>query len=257
MGGELTVDSQVGRGSQFRVRLFLPQQRADQAGAAAARVRRVGYAGVRRRLLIVDNEAADRELLAHILQPLGFQLAQAASGAECLEIVGRFRPHLIFMDLAMPGMDGWQTIRQLREGGLTDAGIAIISANAFEQGVDNDAGIGADDFITKPVRVDDLLDWLGRRLALQWVQAEDAPAQPAAAPARQAPALCYPDAAALRALEEEIDLGYPRGIQKQLDAIAGADPAHAAFVDLMRRLAAQFQFDAMREILRAPPPEQP
>jgi signal transduction histidine kinase/CheY-like chemotaxis protein len=178
MGGELTVDSAAGQGSRFRIRLFLPQLHAAQAEQMQPRSKRIGYVGVRRRILTVDNEAADRELIVQILEPLGFQIAQAASGAECLELAPRVRPHLIFMDLAMPGMDGWETLRRLREGGLADAEVAIISANAFEQGGDNDLDIGADDFITKPVRVDELLDWIGRRLGLEWVNAEAPPPPP-------------------------------------------------------------------------------
>jgi CheY-like chemotaxis protein len=245
---ELTVDSTAGQGSRFRVRLFLPQLHAAQAELMQPRVKRIGYVGVRRRILTVDNEAADRELLVHILEPLGFQIAQAASGEECLELAPRFSPHLIFMDLAMPGMDGWETLRRLRAGGLVDAEIAIISANAFEQGGDNDLGIAAEDFITKPVRVDDLLDWIGRRLGLDWVNAE---APPAPTPSATEPTpLHYPPALALRALDEQAELGYLRGIQKQLDSIETLDACHAEFVQVMRRLAAQFQFDAMREILR-------
>ena len=68
------------------------------------------------------------------------------------------------MDLAMPGMDGWETIRRIARGRRRMPKIAIISANAFEGGVDNDVGISPEDFITKPFRVDDLLDWIGRQL---------------------------------------------------------------------------------------------
>ncbi len=255
MGGELTVESPTppaGHGGcLFRIRLYLPHLHAAQAARERPRIRRVGYVGVRRRILIVDNEKTDRELLANVLEPLGFQIAQAASGPECLEQVPRFRPHLIFMDLAMPGMDGWETISRLREasrrGEHADAEIAIISANAFDKGAENDVGIGADEFFTKPVRMDDLLEWIGQRLELEWVNAETPPTTPvAAAPV----ALTPPPARYLLALDEQVELGYPRGVHARLDEIEALHPRHAEFVTVMRQLAHRFQFDAMREIVR-------
>ncbi len=251
MGGELTVESPVGAegGCLFRVRLYLPQVRAAQA-RQAPRTRRIGYVGVRRRVLVVDNERNDRELLVSVLEPLGFQLAQAASGRECLDLLPRFRPHLVFMDLAMPGMDGWETIRHIRKmahgGGIGDPEVAVISANAFDKGMDNDAGIGPEDFFTKPVRMDDLLDWMGRSLALEWV-AGDAPPPPEPQPPAE---LVPPPAEHLRALAEQVKLGFPRGIQARLDEIEALDPRHAEFVAVLRPLARRFQFDAMAEILR-------
>jgi len=248
MGGEMQVESRPCEGSLFRVRLYLPQLHTAPTASPAAR--RVGYVGVRQRILIVDNEATDREFLVNVLEPLGFQLAQAAAGQDCLDLIPRFKPHLICMDLAMPGMDGWETIRRLREGGLSDAEIAIVSANAFDKGGDNEVGIRAEDFITKPVRIDELLDWIGQRLKLAWVHAE-LPVEPAAATSSlPASAWQAPPPQALSDLQELIELGYPRGILNQLDEIAAADPAHQEFVDAMHRLAKQFQFESMQEIIR-------
>jgi hypothetical protein len=63
--------------------------------------------------------------------------------------------------------------------------VAVVSANAFDQGLDNDVGLPPADFLVKPVRLPTLLDWLGRRLDLAWV--EDATAKPPALPARGVP----------------------------------------------------------------------
>jgi len=248
MGGELTVESTPGQGSRFRIRLFLPQLATAQGERGNAHARPIGYIGVRRRILIVDNEKTDRELLISVLEPLGFQLAQAASGEECLGMIPRFRPHLIFMDLAMPGIDGWETLRRIHDGGMTGAEVAVISANAFEKGAENNVGIAAENFITKPVRMDQLLDWIGRHLELEWVRAEASPplSNPASAPTR----LNYPPEAYLHALEEQIDLGYVRGILNKLGEIERLASAHGEFAALMRELARQFQFEAMKEILR-------
>ena len=136
--------------------------------------------------------------------------------------------------------------------------LAIISANAFEKGADNDAGIGPEDFITKPVRVDDLLAWIGQKLSLEWISTAGEhtaePAQPAAPRVWHAP-----PAADLRALDHLVELGYPRGILDKLSALQQADPTCTEFCEALRKLARQFQFAPMREILRAalenaPPP---
>ncbi|MFM9915068.1 MAG: ATP-binding protein, partial [Rhizobacter sp.] len=253
MGGEMTVGSVAGpvprTGTVFRIRLFLPEVRAGVAeGIELPRTQRIGYAGSRRRLLVVDNEEVDRELLRNVLVPLGFELRQAASGQACLDLLRDFSPDAILMDLAMPGIDGWETIRRIRAEQLSDAPVAIVSANAFEKGVDNDVGIPAEDFILKPVRKSELLDWLGRVLALQWIDAPQRPTVPLAHPA-PAP-MVLPSPERLRGLQEMIDLGYFRGIVKQLDAIAANDPSCAPFVDHMRQLAQQFQLDAMTGVIR-------
>jgi len=205
----------------------------------------------------VDNEEPDRELLVQLLEPLGFEVRQAASGHDALDLLATgYRPHVIFMDLAMPGIDGWETLRRVRQMRLPDVHCAIVSANAFDKALDNDVDIRPEDFIVKPVRHSELLDWLERRLGLQWQydEATSAPsgAEPAVAPAAPAP-LTYPDAAALLALAQAVSLGYYRGILNTLDDIERSQPAHSAFVGTMRQLAKQFQFDAMVQILEQAP----
>jgi signal transduction histidine kinase/ActR/RegA family two-component response regulator len=217
MGGEMTVSSRLGQGTLFRIRLFLPELRGVKAPAPAAP--RESYAGPRQRVLVVDNEEVDRTLLARRLQALGFEVLQAGSGTAALGLLreaaaGAAPVHAILMDLAMPGIDGWETIRTLRRQQLSDAPVAIVSANAFDKGLDNDVGITPADFITKPVRFDELLDWLGKKLALQWQAAPPLP--PAPALPDNAP---RPDLAQLQALLEVVNMGYPRGVQRTLDRI--------------------------------------
>ena len=247
MGGEMQVSSTPGEGTLFRIRLFLPQVHSAQAASELPRANRVGYVGIRRRILVVDNEKVDRDMLQSVLDPLGFQVEQAASGYEALQIIPRFAPHLVFMDLGMPGIDGWETIRRIRRQSLTDAHIAILSANAFDKGLENDAGVVAEDFIVKPLRVNELLTWIGRKLQLDWVLAETPVV--VASIAEPLP-LIAPDAEHLTALEEVINLGYLRGILNKLGEIERLGAEHAEFVRVLRELARQFQFDAMKEILR-------
>jgi len=145
----------------------------------------------------------------------------------------------------MPGIDGWETIRRSRALGLADAAVAIVSANAFDKRLDNDVGITPDDFFVKPVRHSELLDWLERRLGIQWTET------PAAPPMAEPAAVVLPSSARLRALEEAVGLGYFRGIMNQLDDIDAAQPECAAWTGAQRALARQFQFEAMSRALSA------
>jgi CheY-like chemotaxis protein/anti-sigma regulatory factor (Ser/Thr protein kinase) len=244
MGGELSVQSQPGVGSTFSVRLFLPELQAEQAAAVKPALQRTGYRGPRRCILVVDNEEADRQLLADLLQPLGFVIETAASGEAGLARLATLRPDAIFMDLAMPGIDGWETIRQLRAQGLSDAPLAVVSANAFDQGLDNIVGLPPADFLVKPVRLSVLLDWLGDRLQLQWTEVPSG----AATAAQHSPP---PDtetplpADALLALRDLVGTGYLRGITRKLDQCGEQYPQATVMLSRLRRQATEFQFDAM------------
>nr|WP_255631964.1 ATP-binding protein [Rhodoferax sp. U2-2l] len=258
MGGQMAVTSTPGAGSSFKVKLFLPEVRqiqSDSVYSPASRhqnrlfVRRArrAYVGPRRRILVVDNEETDRDLLVKLLQPLGFEMRTAASGHDCLDLLAAgYLPDVILMDLAMPGIDGWETIRRLRallaDSPNPDPFIAIVSANAFDRGLDNGLGIPSEDFILKPVRHADLLDWLERRLNLSWLEH---PSAPDAEVARSPAGMVLPPKAPLAALRELVVLGYYRGILNQLDEMALAHPHSVHLVTDLRELAKQFQFETM------------
>jgi signal transduction histidine kinase/CheY-like chemotaxis protein len=250
MGGEMTVRSTPGQGSVFTVRLFLPELHGVQLPAPTAVPQHAGYQGERRRVLVVDNEEADRELLARWLAPLGFEVMLATSGHDALALLDGLQPgapgapHAVFMDLAMPGIDGWETLRRLRARGWGAVPLAIVSANAFDKGLDNDLGHCPQDFFVKPVRREDLLGWLGQRLALQWIT-EAAPARGVAPMASAAPATRDE----LEPLLELVRLGYYKGIVQWLDEWVQRRPEQAVFAQGLRTLAREFRFETIEQQL--------
>jgi signal transduction histidine kinase/purine-cytosine permease-like protein len=259
MGGEMTVRSQPGVGSVFTVRLFLPELHGAALPHAATAAPATGYVGARRRVMVVDNEEADRELLQRWLAPLGFEVMLATSGHDALRLLTGLQPgapgapDAVFMDLAMPGIDGWETLRHLRARGWGSVPLAIVSANAFDKGLQTDEARGGghrpQEFFVKPVRRDDLLGWLGQQLGLQWITASPgltAEGAPVAPPPLPEPALA-PDE--LAPLLELVRLGYYKGIVQWLDEWVLRRPAQAAFAQGLRTLAREFRFEVIEQRL--------
>ena len=133
------------------------------------------------RILIVDDKADNRLFLARALAPLGFTLAEAADGAQAIAEWRRFRPHLILMDVLMPGIDGHQATRLIRSepqgGGVR---IVALSASAFDEDRDAVMASGADDFVRKPLIVEDLLALIGGHLGLDYLRDDPGKAKAAA-----------------------------------------------------------------------------
>ena len=260
MGGEMSVRSTPGQGTVFTVRLFLPELRDVVVQRPAVQAMK-GYSGPRRRVLVVDNEEADRELVTRWLQPLGFEVQMATSGDDALRWLDGLQPgdaaapHVILLDLAMPGIDGWETRRRLLAGGWSSVPMAIVSANAFDKGLlQTDPGHGQgllpQDFLVKPVRREELLGWLGRQLSIDWIEVAESdrsasgPVPPPTAPADEA-ALLKPGEEA--SLLECLRLGYARGVLRWLDDWAASGPAQAQLAAQWRQLAREFRFEAIEE----------
>ena len=114
MGGNITVTSAVGKGSVFRLKMLLSEvSRPRIVSTQEDRVR--GYVGPRQSVLVVDDNEIQRNLVRDMLAPLGFTVSTASGGRDCLSLAEREKPNLIFLDIAMPEMDGWQVAQRLRQ----------------------------------------------------------------------------------------------------------------------------------------------
>ncbi len=264
MGGEITLDSAPGRGSRFRVRLMLATVHTAARGAtgcATPQERRVGgYEGRRRDIVVADDDAAHRGLLDALLVPLGFALRHAADGEACLRLAEARMPDLFLIDIAMPGMSGWELARRLRARPGPRVPILVVSANAGELRQQAGADTDHDGILTKPVSLDAILDRIEQVLGVTWCSV----APPDRTPAPSSAALTPRQLDELRQLGA---IGYVRGIHARLDLLEQGSPDAAAYVAHLRVLVSEFRMDEFMTALdaatlcatpeRADPPGEP
>lgn len=244
MGGELKVSSVVGQGSTFSVKLFLP----DLRGAEEEGVREpIGYRGRRRRVLIVDDQAEHRSLLKSALAPLGFDIEEAESGRQCLDIALARPPDLLLLDLLMHDIGGIETAARLRQAGLR-APIVVVSANAYPSDRRAAFAAGCDDFIAKPLQIAGLYEKIRLHLSLDWIYR----GQEASESADRAPEIVVPPAEELAKLAECARIGDLRGLNEALQSLAAGDFKYLPFAMRVQSLAKEFRLADIKKMLNPP-----
>ena len=244
MGGELAFESEPGRGSRFSVRLYLRELPAPDA-PPPPRLPVSGYLGRRREILIVDDHPTQRQMLASMLLPLGFQVREAASGNECLERVRSRCPDAILLDVNMDDIDGWVTSRLLRESGFRDVPVIMISADVFENRPELISAAQCQGFVGKPVVETELLDKLRLLLDLEWVAGVTLPAL---TPQALQPLGELPAAAASEMLRLA-RLGYVQGIREVIEGLIAQDPCMRRNCAPLKALLDRFDLDSFTRLL--------
>jgi Signal transduction histidine kinase len=243
LGGEITVSSTVGQGTRFQARLMLAK--VEGPGVRRAPAQQVaGYAGARRMVMVVDDNADHRELMREMLAPLGFLVMTAESGEACLDMVGgeaAMVPDLFFVDIRMPGMNGWALVRALRERGVAEP-VVMLSANIGDGANPISKDVGHSDTLAKPVDLGQLVDKLGLHLELEWTYAASQQREDEIGEIRS------PGAEHLRELASLGQIGHVRGIEAKLAELS-AEPSNRPLVEALRRHMQDFDFDGYAEVL--------
>ncbi len=170
MGGDIAVRSQVGMGSIFSFNLpveVMAHGQTEQPEQDVVGLEKGPCApdGEPYRLLVADDSAVLRRLLTDMLRPLGFEMRQAANGKEAVELFQSWQPHLVWMDMRMPVMDGQEATRQIKalsQGRRTV--VVALTASSFEQECAEILAGGCDDIVIKPFRKAQIWDVLHRHL---------------------------------------------------------------------------------------------
>ncbi len=195
MGGEMTVESEAGKGSVFKFALKC-QSAVGGTPGAAIQERKLGFRSSTQpteikanqgtyRILVADDRPENRQLLVNLLEPLGFEIREATNGREAIRVWESWQPHLIFMDLQMPVMDGFQAVQEIRSreekwtsnlGQEEDQGrfgpnvkIVMVTASLSEAHRQTALEVGCDDFLVKPFQNADIIEITNKTIGVEYI----------------------------------------------------------------------------------------
>ncbi len=206
MGGDISVSSRFGQGSIFKFDVEVSLSSAAEIPMLRPTRRVIGLESGQPeyRILVVDDAQESRFLLVKLLESLGFSVQEAVNGQEALEQWNTFQPHLIWMDMRMPAMDGYEATSKIkakqrergntgkeagnyqnfREGSRgasespqssTETVIIALTASAFEEERNLIVSVGCDDFVHKPFREEIIFEKMAQYLGVRYVYEELAP----------------------------------------------------------------------------------
>jgi len=251
MGGELQVESEPGKGSRFWFEIEVPVSEVTEITPLSIGQGIVGYTGAQCCVLVVDDNQPNRSVLANLLEPLGFDVVEAENGEQAVARAQQRHPAIILMDLVMPGMSGLEATRVLRQiPDLQDLTIIGVSASTFE--TDQQAAIqaGCDDFLPKPVEIQNLLVLFEKYLQIEWEYDEVMTTAAGAKVAEdnvdnEETTIIPPDAEKLDILHHLAMSGDMDGIRHQADQLELQDQRYRPFAARLRKFARNFQDDLL------------
>ncbi|MEG4010127.1 ATP-binding protein [Microcoleus sp. Pol11C1] len=250
MGGKIQVESHLGIGSNFYFELALPIA-TDWAQKSSVKDGRtiIGYEGPPRHILIVDDRWENRSVLANLLEPLGFIFTEAENGQEGLEKAIEKLPDLVITDLAMPVMDGFEMLKQLRKSeDIKHLRVIVSSASVAEIDQQKSLDMGGDDFLAKPVDAEELLTLLAKHLQLIWKY--DVTELTTSNNEVSTKELIPPSAADLQILLELAEDGFLIELAETAAQIGQKDQRYQLFIQQVIQLAKQFQTEKIEELIQ-------
>lgn len=255
MGGEIQVKSRLGQGSIFWLDLRLPQVQAGRTLTRSNWDEITGFKGLPYKVLVIDDKWENRSILVDLLTPLGFKLIEANDGQDGLNKARMLKPDIIFTDLVMPVMDGFETIRQLRQDPQFQA-VAIIamSASVFDYNRQQSCQAGCDGFLPKPIQFPEVLEQLRIHLNLEWVYNQSEIKSQTTPVSDSEPLLnrevIAPPPEELAILFDLAMRGNIKGIIDKATLLEQANQRFVPFTTQLRHFAKGFQERRIREFLK-------
>lgn len=179
MGGEITVRSVLDSGSLFQFQIEAEVVESGKLLSSTTPRQVIGLeAGQRQyRILVVEDKLENRQILRELLVPVGFEVQEAVNGAEGIAQWQQGQPDLIWMDIRMPVMDGYEATQQIKAAcakqGMTPPVIIALTGSVFEEDRQLALSIGCNDFVRKPFRAEEIFEKMTEYLGVQYIYAEN------------------------------------------------------------------------------------
>jgi CHASE2 domain-containing sensor protein/CheY-like chemotaxis protein/nitrogen-specific signal transduction histidine kinase len=244
MGSQLEVSSQKGAGSTFWFDADLPEslnciESAPDSPASSI----IGYRGEKQRILVVDDRWENRSVFVNLLEPVGFELAEAGSGREGLERAAEFNPHLIIIDLVMPEMDGFEMVQHLRSlPPFKDVPAIASSASVVNFNRERSRQAGCSDFLPKPVQAAELFEQLQKYLQLEWIyETEERGGRNKEEKSRKDEKIVAPPLERLLVLYKAAQIGDIEAVEREASRLSQLDAKYRSFAARVLQLAEEFE----------------
>lgn len=240
MGGELFVESTLGEGSIFCVDIDLPLASAEiNTASVQSSETIVGFQGETRKILVVDDAFANRSVITNMLEPIGFEIIEAANGKEGIEKATQLKPDLIITNLIMPVMNGLEMTQQLRRTPeCQDTLVIASSASVFEIDRQKSREAGCDDFLPKPIQSEELLEKIQNCLGIVWITES---LDVSTTNNEKAGEIIAPSPSELVTLYQVAQIGDIAGVEEEATRIRQLAPQYVAFANRLLQLAQEFE----------------
>ncbi|NCJ07048.1 response regulator [Synechococcales cyanobacterium C] len=244
MGGDIQVDSVVAQGTCFRFDIplklgtSLPKLQPSPQRVVGLKPGQPQY-----RILIVDDRTENRQLLVELLQPIGFQLQEAATGQEAIDQWQRWHPHLIWMDIRMPVLSGSEAAQHIKRQINSHPTILIaLTASALEEQRQAILSAGFDDLIRKPFLAAEVFAKMAQYLGVEYIYA------PASIPAATGSSSAPFSPSTLKIMPREwiahlLDASIQLDQERILHLLDQIPPQQEALKHHLQTLANDFDFD--------------
>jgi PAS domain S-box-containing protein len=240
MGGEIFVESNLGEGSLFRIDVELPLVSVElDADLTKSPATIIGFEGKTRKILVVDDAFANRSVITNMLEPIGFEVSEAANGEEGIEKATQLKPDLIITNLMMPVMNGLEMTKRLRRLPECQNTLVIASsASVFEIDRRKSREAGCNDFLPKPIQSEELLEKIQSCLGVVWIT--ESTNNPIPNPEKTEP-LIAPPPSELVTLYQAAQIGDIEGVEVEATRLRQLAPQYVTFANKLLQLAQEFE----------------